>query len=171
MTSTLQWLRMSGCYIAREGEPVQYLGYPIGWRVPESQQLNYIARKLERKLGNWVYRFLTFEGRLIVLRHIIRSSPAYVLSCIALDLQTLKKIEQACRRFVWGKNIQGRDKIPLLAWEDLQPAKGDGGLDIPSFALHGDTQKLRLILRMVHHPGEDWMIALGALLKWKIDKG
>ncbi|KAL2630705.1 hypothetical protein R1flu_015391 [Riccia fluitans] len=84
---------------------------------------------------------------------------------------TLKKIEQACRCFVWGKNIQGRDKIPLLAWEVLQPAKGDGGLDIPSFALQRDSQKLRLILRMVHHPREDWMIALGALLKWKIDKG
>ncbi|KAL2628550.1 hypothetical protein R1flu_013236 [Riccia fluitans] len=171
MTSTPQWLCTSGCYIAREGEPVRYLGYPIGRRVPGSQLLNYIAGKFEQKLGNWVYRFLTFEGRLIVLRHIIRSIPVYVLSCIALDLQTLKKMEQVCRHFVWGKNIQGRDKIPLLAWEDLQPAKGDGGLDIPSFALQGDTQKLRLILRMVYHPGEDWMIALGELLKWKVDKG
>ncbi|KAL2619902.1 hypothetical protein R1flu_000107 [Riccia fluitans] len=79
-------------------------------------------------------------------------------------------MEQSCRRFVWGKNIQGKDKIPLLAWEDLQPAKGDRGLDIPSFALQGDTQKLWLILRMVHHPGEDWMLALGALLRWKVEK-
>ncbi|KAL2654070.1 hypothetical protein R1flu_022198 [Riccia fluitans] len=24
---------------------------------------------------------------------------------------------------------------------------------------------------MVHHPGEDWMLALGALLRWKVRKG
>ncbi|KAL2643350.1 hypothetical protein R1flu_010937 [Riccia fluitans] len=67
MASTPQWLRAMGCYIAREGEPIWYLGYPIGWR--------------------------------------------------------------------------------------------------------GDTQKLWQILRMVHHPGEDWMLALGALLSWTVTKG
>ncbi|KAL2607510.1 hypothetical protein R1flu_026083 [Riccia fluitans] len=104
MVSAPQWLRATGCYIAREGEPIQYLGFPIGWNVPESQLLNFITGKLERKLGNWAYRLLTFEGRLIVLKHI------------------------------------------------------------------GDAQKLRQVLRMVHHPGEDWMLALGALLKWMIVK-
>ncbi|KAL2620270.1 hypothetical protein R1flu_000475 [Riccia fluitans] len=108
---------------------------------------------------------------MIVLKHIIRSIPAHLLSCMALDPQTLKKMEQTCRRFVWGKNAQGKDKIPLLVWEDLQPAKRDGGLDIPLFAMQGDTQKLWQVLRMVHHPGEDLMLALGALLRWKVAKG
>ncbi|KAL2644588.1 hypothetical protein R1flu_012175 [Riccia fluitans] len=171
MSSTPQWLKDTGCYIAREGEPIRYLGYPIGWRVPESQLLNFITGKLERKLGNWTYQLLTFEGRIIVLKHVIRSIPAHLLSCMALDPQTLKKMEQTCRRFVWGKNAQGKEKIPLLAWEALQPTKSDGGLDIPSFAVQGEAQKLRQVLRMVHHPGEDWMCALGALLRWKTAKG
>ncbi|KAL2635683.1 hypothetical protein R1flu_007162 [Riccia fluitans] len=68
MSSTPQWLKDTGCYIAREGEPI--------------------------------------------------------------------------RRFVWGKNAQGKEKIPLLAWEVLQPTKSDGGLDIPSFAVQGEAQKL-----------------------------
>ncbi|KAL2629367.1 hypothetical protein R1flu_014053 [Riccia fluitans] len=79
-------------------------------------------------------------------------------------------MEQICRRFVWSKNAQGKDKIPLLAREDLQPAKREGGLGIPSFALQGDAQKLRQVLRMMHRLGEDWMLALGALLKWMIVK-
>ncbi|KAL2623319.1 hypothetical protein R1flu_003524 [Riccia fluitans] len=114
---------------------------------------------------------LTFEGRLVVLKHIIRSIPAHLLSCMAVDPQTLKVMEQTCRHFVWGKNALGTAKIPLLAWEALQPAKSEGGLGIPSFSLQGDAQKLRQPLRLVHHPGEDWMLALEALLRWIVAKG
>ncbi|KAL2629677.1 hypothetical protein R1flu_014363 [Riccia fluitans] len=99
MISTLQWLKDTGCYIAREGEPIRH-------------------------------------GDVLC-----------------------------------GENAQGKEKIPLLAWEALQPAKSDGGLDIPLFAVQGKAQKLRQVLRMVHHPGEDWMFTLGALLRWKIAKG
>ncbi|KAL2632728.1 hypothetical protein R1flu_004207 [Riccia fluitans] len=98
----LLWRHTPGDVIG-EGRPILYLGYPIGWKVPESQLLNFITGKLERKLGNWAYRLLTFEGRLIVLKHIVRSIPVHLLSCMALDPQTLKKMEQTCRRFVWGR--------------------------------------------------------------------
>ncbi|KAL3696859.1 hypothetical protein R1sor_010935 [Riccia sorocarpa] len=55
METLPDWLRQSGYYIAKEEEPIKYFGFPIGWKVTEMHQTNFLLGKIERKLGCWVW--------------------------------------------------------------------------------------------------------------------
>ncbi|KAL3682430.1 hypothetical protein R1sor_000452 [Riccia sorocarpa] len=94
-----------------------------------------------------------------------------ILACTTLSPKAFQKLEQICRKFTWGKNCQGGDKVPLIAWEVLQYPKKDGGLGIPSFQMQGEAMRLRQILRFFQNSGEDWMAALGELARLSTMKG
>ncbi|KAL3681767.1 hypothetical protein R1sor_024723 [Riccia sorocarpa] len=78
--------------------------------------------------------------------------------------QDLKKIDSACRRFVSGKNTEGKDKIPLITWEVLHRPKGEGGLGMPPFSLQSAAMRLKQLLRAFQDQDEDWIAAFGAMI-------
>ncbi|KAL3684604.1 hypothetical protein R1sor_002626 [Riccia sorocarpa] len=124
MDSTPAWLNCTGCYIANEGGVIRYLGFPIGWKLIEAHRYNFLLGRMEKKLRWWAYKLLTFEGRLTVLRHILRNIPNHLLVIMTLSTDNAKNLEGICRKFTWEKNSDGKDKIPLISWEDIHCAKG-----------------------------------------------
>ncbi|KAL3686848.1 hypothetical protein R1sor_013157 [Riccia sorocarpa] len=156
MDSSPTWLTAHGCYIAREGEVIRYLGFPIGWKVKPTEQSDYVLAKVQRRLGSWTYRMLTFAGRVTVVKHILRAIPIHILTCLTFSAKVLGKLEAICRGFVWGVNDQGQNRIPLIAWEDITQPKKDGGLQIESFQTQGQALRLKQLLRMFENPEEEW---------------
>ncbi|KAL3682038.1 hypothetical protein R1sor_000060 [Riccia sorocarpa] len=116
MTDDPNWLGQTGCYIAHEGEVIKYLGYPIGWKLTDTHRRNFLLGKMEKKLGWWAYKMLTFEGRIVVLRHILKNIPTHLLVNMALTKETLVK---SWRRFAGslpgGKTWREGIKSLLLA--------------------------------------------------------
>ncbi|KAL3680315.1 hypothetical protein R1sor_023271 [Riccia sorocarpa] len=165
MENIPNWLQYSGCYVAKEGEVIKYLGFPIGWKVSEAQQSNFLISKVEKRLGFWGYNLLSFEGRLIVLKHILKNVPNHLLTCMNLSSKSLQKLESSCRTFIWGRNVDGKAKIPLITWEVLHRPKGDGGLGLPSFALQSTSLRLKEFLRLFQDHDEDWEAALRAMIQ------
>ncbi|KAL3693857.1 hypothetical protein R1sor_007508 [Riccia sorocarpa] len=165
MDSSPTWLTAHGCYIAREGEVIRYLGFPIGWKVKPTQQSDYVLAKVQRRLGSWTYRMLTFAGRVTVVKHILRAIPIHILTCLTFSAKALGRLEAICKGFVWGVNDQGQNRIPLIAWEDITQPKKDGGLQIESFQTQGQALRLKQLLRMFENPEEEWVSALQATLQ------
>ncbi|KAL3700193.1 hypothetical protein R1sor_018215 [Riccia sorocarpa] len=159
------WMRNCQCKIARRGEVIRYLGYPVGWAITEEDQGDFIIAKIQSKLGSWSYRMLGFAGRLVVIKHILKAIPVHVLTVIPLGRNTLNRLEASCRAFLWGTS-NGKKKAPLIAWTDCLKAKMQGGFGIPSFESINATLKLKMCLLAIG-AGRDskWAIAWEKLLK------
>ncbi|KAL3698650.1 hypothetical protein R1sor_012726 [Riccia sorocarpa] len=98
MEETPAWLSNTGCYIAKEGEVIKYLGYPIGWKLNDTHRSTFLLGKFEKKLEWWAYKLLTFEGRLIVLKHVLKNIPNHLMVNMPIQDCTLKKLDSS-RKF------------------------------------------------------------------------
>ncbi|KAL3677633.1 hypothetical protein R1sor_027581 [Riccia sorocarpa] len=164
------WMHRLGCYIAQEGEVIRYLGFPIGWKVKDTQKCDFILGRIQKRLGSWTYRMLSFAGRMVVMRYVLKAMPNHLFTCLYLNQKALDRLEAICRKFLWGKSEGGKDRIPLIAWEVVSKTKGDGGLATTSFAVQGRALRLRQVLKIFSDSDEDWVQALQALLKHTMTK-
>ncbi|KAL3682360.1 hypothetical protein R1sor_000382 [Riccia sorocarpa] len=160
-----EWLHNSGCHITQKGEIVRYLGFPIGWGISDSDQTDYIIAKLRKKLGTWVFHILPFAGRVIVLKHVLRAVPIHLLACLNLQAATLKAIEGVCRTFLWGTNKDGNKKIPMIAWEEIQRPKSEGGLNFTALINTSAALRLKQATKILTRPGEEWVLEAEKLIQ------
>ncbi|KAL3677035.1 hypothetical protein R1sor_026983 [Riccia sorocarpa] len=171
MDSCPEWITRLGCKVPRKGEVVCYLGFPIGWGITEDDQCDFMLAKLQRKLGNWKFRNLTFTGRLLVLKHVVRAVPIHVLAALPVSAKTCGKMETVSREFLWGKNREGKPKIPLIAWEKMQQTKICGGLGLTSFLATSRALRAKLCLRIFQYPQLTWVRAAGNIIKHQLQSG
>ncbi|KAL3679522.1 hypothetical protein R1sor_022478 [Riccia sorocarpa] len=82
-----------------------------------------------------------------------------------LSLKSLNRLEQVCRKFVWGQNTEGRQKLSLIAWEVLQRTKKEGGLGIPSFTQQSAAMRLKQLVQCFEKLEKDWVYATEALVQ------
>ncbi|KAL3684693.1 hypothetical protein R1sor_002715 [Riccia sorocarpa] len=77
----------------------------------------------------------------------------------------LKKMEALCRKFIWGKNDRGHDKLSLIVWDMVAKDKRDGGLATTSFDVQGKAMRLKQVLKIFSGAKEDWILVLQALVQ------
>ncbi|KAL3682898.1 hypothetical protein R1sor_000920 [Riccia sorocarpa] len=107
------------------GEIVRYLGHPIGWNIKETQKYDYIIGRIQQRLGSWTYRMLTFAGRMVVMKHVLKGMPNHLLKCLSFNQQATDRLEAVCRKFLWGLNANGKHRIPLIVWSEVVKDKRD----------------------------------------------
>ncbi|KAL3685755.1 hypothetical protein R1sor_003777 [Riccia sorocarpa] len=73
-----------------------------------------------------------------------------------IHVNAFNKMEKTCRQFLWESNQDGKPKMPLLAWEQLQKSKMADGLDIKPFMETCKALKLKLCYRIFSNADEDW---------------
>ncbi|KAL3698824.1 hypothetical protein R1sor_012900 [Riccia sorocarpa] len=170
MEGVPSWLPPLGCYIAREGEIIRYLGFPIGRKVKQKQQTDYILGKIQKRMGNRTYRMLTFEGRVVVTRHILKAIPTHILSCMNFSTNELDRFELLCRNFVWGLDNEVTQKLALVTCDTFNRPAQEGGLGLTAFGLQGKALRLRKLLKVFTEDCEDWKGALRSLLQSAMSK-
>ncbi|KAL3694356.1 hypothetical protein R1sor_008007 [Riccia sorocarpa] len=141
MERSPDWLSRFECYVAREGKVIRYLGHPIGWNVKDTQKSDFILGKLQGRLGSWTYRMLSFSGRMVVMKHILKVMPNHLFTSLTINQKAADMLEAVCRKFVWGQSESGKDRIPLIAWKQVAKAKRDGGLAVTSFLIQSYPSK------------------------------
>ncbi|KAL3683477.1 hypothetical protein R1sor_001499 [Riccia sorocarpa] len=164
MTEVPEWLLRKGCKIAQKKEVIRYLGFPVGWDVTEEDQIDYVLCKVKKRLSYWGYRLLSFPGRVVVLKHILRAMPIYYLAGLNLQQKSLDELEKIGRIFLWGHNREGSTKIPMVAWKNLLIPRRDGGLDLTSFECMSEALKMKQVGRIFNNPNEEWVQAFGMLI-------
>ncbi|KAL3678974.1 hypothetical protein R1sor_021930 [Riccia sorocarpa] len=165
------WLQRTGCHIARKGEIIRYLGFPIGWGITEEEQKDFVMGKMKKKLNNWKFRRLSFSGRVVALKHVVRCVPIHLLACLNLQKQTFDDMESICRTYLWGISKTGTSKVPLIAWAEVQRGKHAGGLGLADFRTTSKALRLKQIAKMFTHPDEDWIGAAEQLIRSTNSRG
>jgi hypothetical protein len=67
-----------GCSVGRI--PFLYLGLPIGGDPRRLSFWDPVVNKIRTRLSGWNSRFLSFGGRLVLLKYVLTSLPVYALS-------------------------------------------------------------------------------------------
>lgn len=106
--------------------PFVYLGLPIGG---DPRKLNFwrpILTCIISRLSNWKSKFLSFGGRLILLKYVLSSIPVYFLSFFRAPTGIISSIESLFKNFFWGG---GEDikKIAWVNWNSVCLTKEEGG--------------------------------------------
>ncbi|KAL3680061.1 hypothetical protein R1sor_023017 [Riccia sorocarpa] len=127
-TPAPDWLQRTGCEIMEHKKPYRYLGAPIGSGLTQDQLISFCINRMTSRLNLWSNRILSFEGRVILTKHILLTIPIFFISTIGINKKAAVTIEQVARQFLWGKTEQGNYWRSLTAWKELQKGKRFGGL-------------------------------------------
>jgi mannosylglycoprotein endo-beta-mannosidase len=79
-----------------------YLGLPIGGDPRRLTFWDPVVTRLKNRLPGWKSRFLSFGGRLILLKFVLTSLPVYALSFSKAPPGIISSIESLLIKFFWG---------------------------------------------------------------------
>ena len=80
-------------------------------------------------MSMWKRKFLSKGGRLVLIKSVISSMPAYLMSVCRIPVGVAKSVEKLQRSFYWGDKVEKR-KIHAVGWESMCKSKKFGGLGI-----------------------------------------
>ena len=70
------------------------------------------------RLNTWSQRFLTYGGRIVLLRHVLSSFHIHLLTVLSLPLGILRQVESIFAQFLWGHGDFGK-KFHWRSWSSL----------------------------------------------------
>ncbi|MCH83355.1 putative non-LTR retroelement reverse transcriptase, partial [Trifolium medium] len=109
--------------------PFLYLGLPIGG---DPRRLGFwepVVNRLKNRLSGWRSRFLSYGGRLVLLKSVLSSLPVYSLSFFKAPSGTISSIEAILIKFFWG-GCEDLRKISWINWKTICLRKEYGGLGV-----------------------------------------
>lgn len=130
--------RLTGCQAKQL--PFKYLGAPIYNGRCRIQFFDETVEKFSSKIEGWHGRFLSFGGKITLLKAVLASLPIHVFSCMAIPKQIQRRIEGLMAAFLWSQN--GQSRTHWVSWRKISRPIAEGGLGIRSvkdtiFGLHG----------------------------------
>jgi len=116
----------------QEGKlPVRYLGVPIiSKRLSKGDCVQLIDR-ITSRVRSWSHRFLSFAGRLQLIRSVLHAIQSYWTSVFTLPASVILGIENILRRFLWKGTSLATGGVKV-AWADICLPREEGGLGIRS---------------------------------------
>jgi hypothetical protein len=85
--------------------PFLYLGLPIGGDPRRLGFWDPVLARIRSRLSGWGSRFLSFGGRLVLLKSVLTSLPVYALSFFKAPAGTISSIESLLIKFWVNKLI------------------------------------------------------------------
>ncbi|CAJ2644440.1 unnamed protein product [Trifolium pratense] len=109
--------------------PFLYLGLQIRGDPRRLVFWDQILTRLKNRLSGWKSRFLSFGGRLVLLKSVLTSLPVYALSFFKAPSGIISSIESLFVKFFWGGCEESR-KISWVSWKSVCLRKEYGGLGV-----------------------------------------
>lgn len=109
--------------------PFTYLSLPLGANPRRKSTWATIIEKCQRRLASWKRRFISFGGRLTLIRSVLSSLPVYYMSLFKLLEGVARAIDRIQAFFLWGGSNLKR-KIRLVKWEEVTKSKKQGGIRV-----------------------------------------
>jgi len=89
-----------GCKVGKV--PVLYLGLAIGGDPRRLLFWEPVDNRIKSRLSGWHSRFLSFGGRLILLKSVLTALLVYALSFFKTPSSIISSIESSLNKFFWG---------------------------------------------------------------------
>ncbi|KAK2646748.1 hypothetical protein Ddye_021943 [Dipteronia dyeriana] len=102
--------------------PLLYLGLPIDANPSLKSCWNPIVERIERRLASWKMRFLSKDGRLVLIKTVLSSIPTYYVLVFRITVgfaQSIKKLQLVRKRAIWRKVLCAKYRINdrWLSWD------------------------------------------------------
>ncbi|GLJ31641.1 hypothetical protein SUGI_0635650 [Cryptomeria japonica] len=109
--------------------PCIYLGLPLDKGVRSNKLWDPLKERMESRLSSWKGKWLSWAGRLTMLRFVISSFPIYLLSCLPLSKWMNSKPIQLMRKLFWQGNEE-KKKMEMISWKKICKPKEFGGIGL-----------------------------------------
>ncbi|XP_028073785.1 uncharacterized protein LOC114276193 [Camellia sinensis] len=109
--------------------PLTYLSLPLGANPRRSNTWKPVVEKYKKKLASWKRRYLSFAGRLTLIKSALSSLPVYFLSIFKMPVGVAKTIDRIQSNFLWGGS-DIKKKIHLVKWQEVCQSTAQGGLGV-----------------------------------------
>ncbi|KAJ9565965.1 LOW QUALITY PROTEIN: hypothetical protein OSB04_001931 [Centaurea solstitialis] len=111
--------------------PITYLGLPLGCSMNRVDSWEPIINKFSSKLSNWKSQYLSFGGRLVLLKSVLGSLGVFFFSLFKAPQKVINRLESIRMNFFWGKRDSCK-KIAWISWNKVLASKEKGGLEVGS---------------------------------------
>lgn len=111
--------------------PFTYLGYPVFYGRMRIYYFNDLVKKIQNKVFTWQNKWLSFDGKYILIQNVLQSIPIYLLSALNPPKKVIERIHQVFAQFFWGR-IGGEKGKHCVSWEDMCYPQLEGGLGFRS---------------------------------------
>jgi hypothetical protein len=88
-----------------------------------------VLTRIKNRLSGWKSRFLSFGGRLVLVKSVLTSLPVYALSFFKAPAGTVSSIESLLINFFWGGGEDLR-KTSWVSWKNICLRREYGGLGV-----------------------------------------
>ncbi|KAL3679086.1 hypothetical protein R1sor_022042 [Riccia sorocarpa] len=122
------WLSGIGLMLVDKRDVTVYLGAPLTTVWHGSDNGDNLLGRLKGKAEFYAATSLSFESRIVALKHGIFPTLIYQMLVTRFKKRTLKRFDQMLREYVWSTDVDGRKKQSLSAWESLIMPVSGGGL-------------------------------------------
>ncbi|KAF1887995.1 hypothetical protein Lal_00024004, partial [Lupinus albus] len=82
--------------------PFNFLGIPVSVNPRRLSTWSPVLEAFKKKLSLWHLKFLSFGGRVALLKSVMCSLPIYFLSFYKAPMSVISEIDKLQRRFLWG---------------------------------------------------------------------
>ncbi|KAJ9566349.1 hypothetical protein OSB04_002315 [Centaurea solstitialis] len=82
--------------------PFTYLGLPVGVSMKRVSHWEKVITKFKNKLSGWKAKWLSFGGRLTLVKSVLSSMPLYYFSLFHAPVNVVKSLERVRRDFFGG---------------------------------------------------------------------
>lgn len=106
--------------------PVKSLRVPLITTMCKAEDCRPLVDRITRKIQSWTSRFLSYSGRVQLIKAVLFEIQVYWSSVFMLPKKMIDEIEQLMRIFLWRKEV--RVKLPLSFKPDMMvgyPSKED----------------------------------------------
>lgn len=136
--------------------PVRYLGLPLLTKKMTVADYMPLMEKVRTKMCNWNGRFLSYAGRLQLIKSVTMSLTNFWLSAFRLPTQCLRGIEKLCAAFLWsGPDLN--PKKSKVGWVDVCRKKEEGGLGLRPLKEVNEVSCLKLVWRILSGQNSLWV--------------
>jgi hypothetical protein len=104
---------------------LKYLGFSLKPNCYRIGDWSWIIKKIEKKINNWTFRWLSLGGRLTLETSVLQSIPVYWLSLAKAPMSILQRIQLLISRFIW-KGGKKSTCFHLAKWQSLAKPKEFG---------------------------------------------
>ncbi|PKU87700.1 Putative ribonuclease H protein [Dendrobium catenatum] len=119
------------CGFVPKALPITYLGTPIYKGKKRSFLFDNIFTKIEKKMNNWSSNFLSYGGRLILIKSVLNSMPIYLFHTLLPSISVCSKLERIFNKFFWGSTFNNKS-IHWSSWDKNCGTLSEGGLGCKS---------------------------------------
>ncbi|KAJ0855829.1 putative RNA-directed DNA polymerase transcription factor bZIP family [Helianthus annuus] len=114
--------------------PMKYLGIPLSSKMLYLKDCKVLIDKVKARITDWKVKFLSFAGRLQLIKSVLSSITIYWASLYILPVAISEEIERLLSGFLWSQG-RGNKGMARICWEEVCKSKCQGGLNISSLKI------------------------------------